>query len=339
MLEFMDGFDHYNNATNIARKWDAGSTLFGSVAGRFGGNAITQTNNGTGATVTLTSQATRTVGLAWQTNSLSNAITIVILQDSGTNQVDLRMTTAGQLQVTRNGTVLGISASGSPLAVNTWYYIEFQATIDPTVGAYTVRVTMGGVTTTWISGTGQNTRNTANSSSNQVRIVSSTSTTETYDDLYVLNSSGSVNNTFLGESRIFTSLPTGDDATYKQWTPSAGTNHYANVNQNPPDDDTTYNSSTTPGQIDLFTFPAISPTGPVTAVQVVLCERKDDVGARTTAVEYRSSGGTNYVGVNNFSPGSSYLMDRQIYETDPATSAAWTVSGVNGGEFGINCIA
>lgn len=336
-LEFIDGFDHYNNQANLQRKWDVTASIDSFQAGRFAGNSVRQWNV---ANLTLTqgqlaAVATRTIGFAFyiDQNNGSPSGAFVQFLDSGNPQVDLRINSALQLVATRNGTVLGTSSQS--LVISTWYYMEFQATINASAGSVTARV--GGVS--WINVSGVNTQNTGNASTNGLQCGSVTNLGARLDDLYILNSSGSANNTFLGESRILTSLPTGDDASFKAWTPSAGTAHYANVNQNPPDDDTTYNSSATAGQIDLFTYPAISPTGPIAAVQVVLCERKDDAGTRTTVVEYRSSGGTNYAGANNFSPGTNYLMNRQIFETDPATSAAWTTAGVNGGEFGINCIA
>lgn len=346
MLEFIDGFDHYNNMTNMLRKWDASSSNTvseGFSPGRFGGNCFSYSNANTTQTesITLTSVATRIVGFAfqWTSSGAGNGCIFLSFMDSGSTQVDLRWNGTGStatLSVTRNGTVLGTSTN--TMNLNTWYYVELSVTIGSTTGAYTLRVTAAGTTTVWLSATNVNTQATANSTSNQVVIGGTPWNTYFYDDLYVLNTSGSANNSFLGESRVFTSLPTGDDAAYKQWTPSAGTSHYANVNQNPPDDDSTYNSSQTVGQIDLYTFPAISPTGSIFATQTVLTARKDDVGARTIEEECRSAGAT-YSGANSFPPGSSYAMFRQIREVDPATGVAWTVSGLNAAEFGVVVLA
>ena len=327
-LEFMDGFDHYNNTTNLARKWDAGSVASSFPAGRFGGNGLTMQNNGTGANITLTAQQTRTIGFALFVNTLPSAsIVVAAFLDAGTFQMELRLNSTGTLSATRNGTVL--STSSSTLSLSTWYYVEFQTKIDPSTGTYDVHVNGASVT----SGSG-NTRNTANSTANQVRVTSTALPGSiTFDDLYIRN-----DNTFLGECRIFTSLPTGDDASFKAWTPSTGTSHFANVDDNPPNDDTDFNSSATAGQIDLFTFPSISPTGSIAAVQTVLTARKDDVGTRQICEECRS-GSTNYDGANTFTMTSSYLMYREIRETDPATSAAWTLSAVNAAEFGVKCVA
>jgi hypothetical protein len=346
-LEFCDGFDHYTSATaGASRKWDSTNTAGSTSAGRFAGNSWGTQNQPLSLTQgQLTSVATRTVGFACQIGQITGGVGVVpIFQflDAGTTQIEIRQVTGGGgvLQVTRNGTALATSTS--TLTVNTWYYIEFQATIHPTAGSFTLRVTSGGTTSVWASASGVNTRNTSNSTTDGLGFPNA-GYPITVDDFYCLNSSGSVNNTFLGESRILTNLPSADDTaatgTNLLWTPNSGTPHFSRANETNPDDDTSYVSSATAGQIDTYKYAAISPTGAIAALQVTLCERKDDVGTRTTCVAYRSSGGTNYAGANNFSPTSSYLMNRQIFETDPATSSAWTASAINNGEFGVKCIA
>ena len=220
------------------------------------------------------------------------------------------------------------------LSPNIWTYIEFSATIGA-AGAFTVRV---GGSAIWLTASGVNTQNSANATVNQVYLDDSNGgAPNIYDDLYILNSLGAENNAPLGEMRVYTTEPSGNGSS-SSWTPSAGSN-FGNVNQASPDDDTTYNFSDTPGQIDLYTSPAIAPTGTVAGVQVNLCERKDDVGARTTAAEYKALSGTSYTGANNFTLGTGYSIDRQVYDIDPDTGAAWTLPGLNGAQFGINCIA
>lgn len=336
-LEFIEGFDHYTVNSMIPRKWDNTNPNSGSQqAGRFGGNSW-NLQNVPSLTKTLTSVATRVCGFAFYFSGSSvPGMTLVQYWDTGTTQCDLRIVGTGQLQVTRNGTVLGTSATGL-INGNNWYYIEFKVTIGAS-GSYDVHVASASV----LSGSG-NTQNTANATSNQFVIgpIPNVSPTN-FDDIYVLNSSGSANNTFLGESKIVTNLPSADSgsaSTNTQWTPSAAGTHFSKVNESSPDDDSTYVYSATVAQLDTYKYPAATLSGTIAGVQVVLCERRDNTGARSTSVEYRSSGGTNYTGGNIFSLSSNYNMDRQIYETDPATSAAWTAAAVNGAEFGINLVA
>jgi len=339
-LEFIDGFDHYNNTTNLGRKWDTDSHA-NFTGGRFGGNAVADigaSNSKIALTQgQLSAVVTRVMGFAYRASSLSYTGPVWTFMDASSEQCSLRLST-NTLTFNRGSTVLGTSPT--VLVTGTWYYIEVKATIG-SAGAFEVRV--DGVTK--ISGTG-NTQSTGNTSTNgiQLSVGDFSGFSYTIDDVYILNSSGSTNNTFLGDCRVLTTLPNADNtsspSTNLTWTPNSGTTHYTQVDDTPsPDDDTTYVSSATPGQIDTYKFPAISPTGPIAGIQAVLTARKDDAAARTISAEYRSSGGTNFDGSSVFSLTTSYLMDRQIWETDPATSTAWTAAGVNGGEFGEKCIS
>lgn len=336
-LEFMDGFEH--DRGYYAMKWDSTSSNGGAaVAGRFGGYGIGFQNNPLYLTQNqLTSVATRTIGFAFYWNASGSATNqMVMFTDGGSTQTDLRLQTpAGYLVVTRNGTVLATSTQALPQ--NAWVYIEFQVTIGTTTGAYTVKVWSGPSPGTWLTASSVNTQATGNATTNGITFPNM-GYLSYLDDLYVLNSSGSVNNTFLGESRIYTSMPSGDDASYKTWTPSAGTNHYANVSETPQDTDTTYNATGVIGNIDLFTYPSVTPSGAIFGVQSCLTFRKDDVGARTVS-EQCKSGATVYTGSGVFSPSSSYLMFRQLRETDPNTSAAWVTANLNAAEFGIKLIS
>lgn len=154
----------------------------------------------------------------------------------------------------------------------------------------------------------------------------------TFSDLYVAD-------TLLGPQRVSTLMPSGDGA-LSQWTPLSGTTHFNLVNEQPPDGDTSYVSSSTPGNIDLYTFPGLAYTpANVFGAQVSFYARKDDVAARQIAAEVRS-GGANFVGstlpVLTTSYIDSYL---QCFNTDPFTGLAWTPTGINAAQFGVNLIA
>ena len=342
-LEFIDGFDHYTQTGMMARKWSASSPFdsgAGFVTGRFGaGNAFKLHWNTSVPFVNVGSLATRIVGFAANFQGANQNYQVFAFRDSGTVQVDLRMTTTGALQVTRNGTVL--ATTSNTISAGQWYYVEFQVTINSSAGSFTLQITTpGGIASTWASGSGVNTQSTGNASTNEIAFIGyANNSNDTYiDDLYCLNTSGSVNNTFLGDSRIVTNLPNADGAS-TQWTPSTGSTHYNLVNEANPNDDTNYVNSATAGQLDLYKYPSISISGAIAGVQITMCARKDDAGARTVSAEYRSAGGTNYAGGSSFNPTPGYLMYRQVYDTDPATGSQWTLSGVNNGQFGVNCVA
>jgi hypothetical protein len=327
-LEFIDSFDHYSNSTNLARKWD--TTVGGNfTTGRFGGSAVRIINSNLGLRQgQLSAVATRVVGgaLFWPNDVGFNTNPWFAFYDGTTIQLDLRMDASGYMSVTRNGTSL--ATASSPVTKGIWHYWEFKATIDNS-GSFEVKLNGN----TWVSGSGD-TQNTSNAYSNGIMFVNAGY--DFYlDDFYCLNTSGSVNNDFIGECRVHSRLPTGEGNT-QNFTPNSGSTHYTQVDETNPDDDTTYVSSDTVGHIDQFTFPTLTLTGSIAGVQTVITARKDDGGTREIAESCRSAS-TDYTGSTQVIA-STYLMYRQIRETDPATSAAWTTSNLNSAQFGVKVI-
>ena len=346
-LEFLDGFDHYTAPNWIQKKWDGSSVqgLYVSInsPGRFGGNCYTNTGFGAcGPILTatqLTSQATRFVGFALQvtqlpTSQTNGGVALLGFTDGSTIQVQLGVDSDGSLWVVRDPANTAVSlahTAAGKIQTNAWVYVEMKLTVGASVGAFDVH--LGGVSVA--NGTNVNTQTSSNASSNGVQVNNMAAGGMTYqanfDDIYVLNTLGSANNTFLGECQILTSLPTADGSNLAL-TPNSGTAHFSRVNEATPDSDSTYVSSATVGATDTYKFAAISPTGAVAAVQTVLTARKDQAGPRSLAGATKSGSATT-AGTAIALP-SAYGMQRQIQETDPNTSAAWTASGVNAAEFG-----
>ena len=156
----------------------------------------------------------------------------------------------------------------------------------------------------------------------------------TWDDLYMCDTSGALNNNFLGNTRIISQAPSGDGALL-DWTPSSGTTHFNLVDAYPINYGATEVTATVTGNQDSYTFPALPSLGAFTvlrALQVVdYCESTSG-GTDTIA-------GLAYIGVVSF-PGSAQPMPAvwqavaTIMETNPVTGLAWTGAGVNAAQFG-----
>ncbi len=145
--------------------------------------------------------------------------------------------------------------------------------------------------------------------------------------------------TVIPASRVMTLLPNGDGA-LTQWTPSTGTTHFNLVNGSPPTADTAYVEDATPGDIDLYLYPAMS-YNPATIyfVQVGIYARKTDLGVRTIAAMARS-GGNNFTGTTQPALNTSYLdIYLQLYSTDPNTGLAWSKATVDAAQFGQKLVA
>jgi len=103
----------------------------------------------------------------------------------------------------------------------------------------------------------------------------------------------------------------------------------------PMDGDASYVVSNTPGHTDLYTMGSL-PVVPLTiyAVEPFAVVRKGDAGARTSAVRHRSSS-TEQSLATNADLGQTFTFTGQILDTDPATTTAWTASGVNNQQVGV----
>lgn len=355
-LLFVDSFDLYATAdltatTRYTSTLTGGGTVtIGSGNGRNSTNGFRLTSNAanaSGPNLTkglTTGSATAIIGAAYKSSAVATSVPIAIfnIMDGGTVQVSIALNSGGKIQAFRGdvngGTSLGTSASS--LSTGVFYYIEAKVLVHASAG--TVEVRVNGSNTGWLALTGLNTRASATAQWNGFGFGKTTTSsssangaTHDYDDLYVADSTGSVNNDFLGPVRIKAVLPDGAGNS-TQFTPSTGSN-YQNVDDAAQDGDSTYNSETTAGEIDLYTFGAIGLTGTVKGVQTNLCVRSDGAGAETIAPMFRISG-TNYAGTT-VGLTTSYTYASQLYETSPATSSAWTVSEIDGAESGIKLVS
>lgn len=336
-LQFIDGFDHYVTADLNKKGWNpingAGFTIAAGT-GRRGGGALTYSGNTLAECERGVPQiATYVIGFAYKTSALSGALAFLSLLDNGTRQLALRFNASGTISALRGGgggTVLGTSTNA--LLTSTYYYVELKTTISPTVGTVEVRVNGD----PWLVLTNQNTRTSANNYATTLRVGcdvnnSVVTTSMWYDDFYLLDTTGTANNDFLGDCRVDALYPVSD-GTYSSFTPSAGTSHYSLLNESAPDS-TTYVSSSTVGGKDSYHFGALPVTGNVFAVQINNCCMKDDAGTRTAANLVRS-GTSELQGAASGLP-TSFTYKSSIHETDPATGGAWTATGVNAAEFGM----
>lgn len=332
-LQFCDSFDHYTSVADMSLKWTsvAGTPTIGAT-GRNSTNGMTLSGSSGIVRKTISSTPTTLVaGCAVKRVGGLTATMLMAFGDGATFQVECRHDASGFITITRNGTVLATSTL--QISADVFYHLQFKATINNTTGSAEVKINDA----VWVTVSGVDTQNTANAYTNGVILQNtSNSLTLVYDDFWLCDTTGSVNNDYLGDVRIECLFPTGAGNS-TQWTPSAGSN-YQNVDDTAPDGDTTYNSSNTPGQIDDFAFgDLVTAAGTVKAVQNIIIARKDDAGTRTLRRKaYISS---NYYDGANFNLSTSYAMYMEVLEQNPNTAAAWLIAGVNGANWGYEMMA
>lgn len=317
---FMDGFDSYSSSVPITTRWSISSGVAtNSTAGRFGGKCAGNTNTLIMSHTLPVAKSSLSFGFAHQINNLTTSIPLVTLQDASLTAIcTLFLSTSGDLVFVRGSSIgSNVLATASGVITTTvWQHIGLEFTRNATTGI--VNIYVNGILVA--SATGINT-GAADIKNIAVRLGSST-TTELLDDYYCVDGA-----TWLGERRITTLRPSADTA-QKDFTPNSGTANFSRVNEAAIDGDTSYVSAATVNNEDIYDLDDLSytPTG-VDAVQILLAGRKDDAATRTIA-PVLVSGATTDVG-SDVAMAATYTLATQIHETDPNTSAAWTVSAVN----------
>ncbi|WP_160809574.1 hypothetical protein [Nitrosomonas sp. HPC101] len=207
-------------------------------------------------------------------------------------------------------------------------YIEYKTVIHDTTGSFELR--LNGVTI--LSASNIDTKATANASVSSISFGFSnglyhSKSVWSYDDIYILDTTGATNNDFLGDVRIDAIYPSAD-GNYAEWTPSTGSDHYALVDDATPNT-TDYVSDSTVGNKDSFVMgnPPAMAGQLIYGVKVKAMANKDDAGARDLKVGVRSGTTDDLSAAQALSTSWRYYSN--IYEVDPATGLAWTPGTVD----------
>jgi hypothetical protein len=312
----MEGFDHLNQQYT-AKGWSVNN--FTGAAGRYGGRCVDSQNSVVMSKVLPSSYTTLFVGFATKIAALPGDMDIFLTRNGSTNVVRIQCFNNGLNRVFRllnaAGTVLATGTT--PIVATVWNYLELKVVVSASAECSASSVNTGALA---IDNVGMNGIN---------------GVTWSYDDLYVVDTSGSSpTNTWLGDVKIETLFPTGNGNS-TAWTGAFGdwddtTSH---------DTDTTYVSSSTPGDKETSTLGDLTVTaGTVFAVQTNLVARKDDAGSRTIAPVLRI-GGTDYDGTTSPGLTATYTDYTQLHDRlDPAGNA-WSVATVNAMEAGVKEVA
>jgi hypothetical protein len=219
---------------------------------------------------------------------------------------------------------------------NRWNYVEIRVKIHDTTGEIECKV--NGVQV--LNLTSQDTRRGGTFSElSEVWFYAMTADGDAYDqayvidDIYIVTTDAGVHTTFLGPTKIEGLFPSaeGDNIDF---TPSAGTDNSANIDENPASE-ADYNSSATSTNFDLFAMDNLSlistnvygvqvnvdfmvtEANPYGLMPKIKTGTTEDDGAVLTTADDEAS-------VTNF----------HMFDQDPDTATDWTPSGVNGMQAG-----
>lgn len=243
-------------------------------------------------------------------------------------KAELRVSSGGLLSFyDQTATIVG-SPGATALSTSTWYSISGSIGTGSS-GAFDVRING----TTELSGTAD----TTTTNHNNMRVGKTDNRNGQTVDFYVDDCTLD-DATLPATTLVIKALnPTGD-GNYTAWTVGAGAGaDWENVDDTPPDDDTTYLLSTgTAGDastVALENASAETITGTIRAVKPHITIKRDT--GSNGSVQGRLRSNTTDTDGTDAAAAATWQPKARIFTTDPATSAAWTTSGLDGVEVGV----
>ena len=337
MLLWIDGFEGYGSSIGgapaptgiIDRKYPtfSGTQFFDIEAGRYGDYCLEVTDYLYYIqTPHLTTDDTMIVGVAFWTNLIPAALREFLWLYEGINRgINLRLNSDGTIAIYNNTTL--IDTSLNQLSASTWYYMELKVVTHDSAGTYELRVNGAD----WASGTGVDTQPASNAYHTALRLGAVFGGQSRYDDLYILDSTGSANNAFKGNRQVLAYRPDGNGDT-NDWTPLSG-NNYEMVDEVQEDADTSYNETNTPNDIDLYDVEDATGLTTIDGLMVTT-----DIRVTSGSIDMKTlikSASTTEEDAAETITDTSYATKVYVSEQDPNTATAWTQSGLNAAQFGI----
>jgi hypothetical protein len=338
-LKWIDGFDTYTSAALINRKYASGDMGASKLElGRSGfGKSLVFVGPVNPATATefvtpdLGNHNTWVVGFAFAHKMPAEEFTLLELRDSSLVQVDLRFDPGTEkFRVFSNGVAIGTGITR--VNTGTWYYVELKVVVHNSAGTVELRVNEG----VDLSLANVKTQNTSNTFANRLAFKKPAGYYTQYmlDDMYVLDGAGTINNDFLGDMKVEVIRPSGPGAT-TQWTPQPGGANWEAVDQ----DDNSWVQASAAGSLDTYAFGDLQNiSGNIAGVAVTVYAKNSDAFGHRVKSVIRSGGVDTEAPTAQSVTDISYHYKSFITERDPNTTAPWTVSGVNGAEYGVKLV-
>ena len=358
----IEGFDHYDRGAGVGTVLEYERKYKGTLSSTLSVHSTTTPNN-RGHSLELTANTqefcplvndyyrnetsnmavpTGCVGFHFYTTNYNSDTGVPILEigygDSNYPQMSIRVDgTTGKLKLYRGTTTEELGASTNTIANSTWYYIELKYGISPSISVDSnILKVDGNIWLTLVAG--KNTRLQANNSLQYFRWRGANSTTRRIDNVYVCDNSGTYNKGFLNAGAgvfVITIEPTSNGSV-NNFTASAGS-QYQCVDEDAPDEDTTYNESSTDAHKDQFYMRSISSSGmigTIHAINSVIYARRTT--PRMSSIKHLcyvesspTEGNFKYNALNQ-----NYDYYQYIWEQNPMASQLWTKGDIAASEFG-----
>ncbi len=340
-LQFCDGFDSYGAAGDLMGKWSSyaynsgpSDLVFLPTGGRFGGGALRIANSSSYIRKKLATPVDElfvnaaVFPRAWPTSTTA----FFFFEDASGNGASLRMTSAGNIL----GTLLGTTSAASPtsvqaIALGQWNTLAIHYKCADTGGRW--RVLLNGAELFNFTG---DTRSSGGPLLDRIVLANprgGAGNEWDWDDVVVYDATGSFLNALITQDlKIETLRPTADSGA-QGWSPSAGADHYALVDEAAPSD-SDYLSAIAAGTRDLFAL-ADPAAVPQTAYALVVNARgrRTDVGAKTLRPLVKVNAAED-VAANLALSNQEATLQHPVYR-NPDGAAPWTGASLNAALVGI----
>lgn len=345
-LQYMDGFDLYADKDDACKggwRADAASQTFSTTEGRFGGGCLKNANATLGwAHPWVIPQGS--VGyacFAYYVENLAAVTGFVSICQARTRLGNilgsLRHDSTGVCRYYNNAGAQVGSDSGVVISDASWHWVELKFTpgTDATSGTIEARVN-GNVVIT--EQTGIDTfQSTSAAGVDHIFLIGAEEGAR-FDDILLMDATGTEMNGYLGDTRITTLTPNSDGST-TNWTASAGAD-YQCVDDTPSgaNDDTDYVAASAAAvtQLQMSNF-GDNPTT-VNCVQVRTRSKKTNAGDRTYRANIISNGNTEAGTTMGF--GHSYSWRRNgIFPLNPDGDVTWSKAAVDALQVELELIA
>lgn len=254
---------------------------------------------------------------------------------AGATHIAIRRKTTGAVEIVQGSTGTVATTGPNVMLAGNWYHLEAKVLVAD--GGGTVDVRVNGVSVVTFSGDTRNGGADANVYSVSLSAGSGAPDRQaSVDDFFLLNGAGSYNNNLIGDCKVITLYPNGN-GNYSQGVGSDAdsVNNYLLVDENGVPNTSDYIDLANTGDKDSYAFDNL-PAGTIYGIAQRAYASKTDAGSRTMR-NFQRIGGVDYPSATDqgLSVTPTYLGLSDIVEKSPATSAAWTVTEINGTEFGV----
>lgn len=261
--------------------------------------------------------------------SNNNTFRLCEFRDNANNELfDARVSTTGEVVlVSHSGgaTTRGTSAPGA-VPAGQYFHAEFMAHANGASSSMECRI--NGVTVVSATGFGGGSTQIAQFAMGRTTVLLSGAEPYWFADLRVGDDQGGVNDDFMGDRRVFTHFPNRDGSP-SEWTPSAGSDKYAMVDEADPDDDSTYIESEAEGSLQRLGFtPLDASVSAIGGIALVSYVKKTDAGPCFIAQNVVAQSGDKTLG-DEYAPGLGYLYAHQLFDLNPDGLVPWTPTEVD----------